>query len=175
MPPAPSTAQRRSGKRFAQRSRVRSPLRLAAKVSCPTNSPCSSFSTRQRLSPYGDLRRSLSPCLAPSSFALGTTASWRAEDNPTLSKIHASVGPPRSPFSTAGRRPRTSQLSCTYKGGMDFASDPYRRPRSLQRLQTTELLLTVKQVGTSVNKPPTCGRPSALISSLLRKGTITEV
>jgi hypothetical protein len=73
-PPAPSTAQRRSGKRFfAQRSRVRTPFRLAAKVRCPTNSPCSSISTRRRSSPCGDRRRSLSPCLAP-SFALGAAA-----------------------------------------------------------------------------------------------------
>jgi hypothetical protein len=30
-------------------------------------------------------------------------------------------------------------------------SEPYRGPRSLQRLQTTELLASVKQVGSSVN------------------------
>ena len=31
------------------------------------------------------------------SFASGAPSSWRAEDNPTLGEIHASVEPPRSP------------------------------------------------------------------------------
>jgi hypothetical protein len=37
--------------------RARSPLRFAGKVCCPTNSPCSSISTRRRSSPCGDRRR----------------------------------------------------------------------------------------------------------------------
>jgi hypothetical protein len=45
MPVAPSIAQRRSAKRFAQRSSALIPLRLAGNAACPTNSPCSSIAT----------------------------------------------------------------------------------------------------------------------------------
>ena len=58
--------------------------------------------------------------------------------------FHTSFEPLRSPRAPAGRKP--TRLA----GDRKFASDPWNRyPRSLAALETTELLLGVKQVGSS--------------------------
>jgi hypothetical protein len=126
MPPAPSTAERRSGKRFAHRSRARSPFRVAGKVSCPTNSPCSSITATTFVALWGSTPMSTSTLVA--SLVFGPSPSWRTEDNPTWGKIHASVESPRSPDAGGSQAYNKPTL---HKSGKDFASDPYRRPRSL--------------------------------------------
>ena len=55
-------------------------------------------------------------------------AIWRAEDNLTLSEIHASVKPPRLP--NAGGSQAYSKPT-PQKGGRSVAIDPNRHPRSL--------------------------------------------
>jgi hypothetical protein len=57
-PPAFSTAQRRSGNRFAQRSRVLKPERFCRKLAHSMSSPTSSTAATTTLSPYGDRPRS---------------------------------------------------------------------------------------------------------------------
>ncbi len=65
---------------------------------------------------------------------------------------HSDFGPCTPLLSHSARRGRQRDASLEQanplpKSGRNFASDPYWRPRSLQRLQTTELLTKVKQVG----------------------------
>jgi hypothetical protein len=79
--------------------------------------------------------------------ARDSATSWRAEDNPTLGKVHASVESPRSP--DAGGSQAYSKPTL-HKGGRSVTSDPDRHPGSLAALETTQLLPPVKQVGASL-------------------------
>jgi hypothetical protein len=85
--------------------------------------------------------------------------------NPTLGEIRAPLCPksPRSPFSTAGRRPREQAKTVHNIGGKDFANYTYTDALEASRLQTTKLLLAggVEQVGSWVNKGKKRGRAGA--------------
>jgi len=117
MPAAPSTAQRRSWKRLLQRSSARKPFRSAGKVSCATSSLCSRrWPPRRSHALHVGVHPDEHPHAAPSCTIRPRSLLWRTEDIPTLGPC-SSRGPrlcpksPRSPFSTVGRRPRTSQPS----------------------------------------------------------------
>jgi hypothetical protein len=144
---------RRSRKRFAQRSSDLRPARSCGKAARSRSSPvASSIAATANDALWGSTPIKTSIMRAYLRFGRTCVPSACTEDIPTSSPCsHTSFEPLRVPFSTAGREPRTSQpTSCGRQEVRERSLD--RHPRSLAALETTKLLLGVKQVGSSPNQ-----------------------
>jgi hypothetical protein len=113
--------------------------RFCGKLAHSRSSPTSLTAATATLTPCGDLRRS-----APASVTTSVSefALWLAcvKDTPTLSRAHTSFESPRTPRSL--RWDASLDTSQPFSNGRQDVGERSLnwRPRSLQRLQTTELL-----------------------------------
>jgi hypothetical protein len=109
-PPAFSTAQRRSGNRLAQRSSDLKPERSCGKLARSRRSlVASSTAATATDALWGSTPISTFSCARTSVSVGPSPPSTRAKDIPSSCRAHTSFESLRTPFSTAGRKPRTSQ------------------------------------------------------------------
>jgi hypothetical protein len=127
-PLAFSTAQRRSGNRFAQRSRALKPVRLCGKLACSTSPPTASSTTATATDALWGSTPIKTFMRACTSVSVGPLPSARAKDIPTS-------GPAPIPLlSHSARRGRRRDAS------REQANPPYGRQEVRERSLITGAL-----------------------------------